>query len=143
MSDWREKEVKRWHAAVVTLGILLLCIWLLLASGCKVIEKEVPVVVEHTSTQRTTDIVRDTLMMRDSVYHYVQGDTLRIERWHYTTRVEVVERTDTLRDSIPVITEVATTKEVAKPMAWWQKLFIGIGLVALGFVGYKTVKFFS
>lgn len=143
MSDWKHKEIKEWHAIAVMFATLLLCIWLLLASGCKVIEKEVPVVVNHTTTEHLSDIVRDTLLMRDSVFHYIKGDTVRVERWHYTTRVEVVNRTDTVRDTIPTVAEVATIREVPKPMPWWQKTLIGLGSIFICFIGFKIVRFFS
>lgn len=108
-----------------------------LLSGCKTTEvvKEVPVVVEHTTTQHHTDIVRDTLLMRDSVYHYIKGDTTIIERWHHVVDVNKMIRTDTIHDTIPKV--VTATKVVTKtePRAvqWWQVAAI---LAAFGAVIY-------
>lgn len=108
-----------------------------LLSGCKTTEvvREVPVVVEHTTTQHHTDIVRDTLLMRDSVYHYVQGDTVIIERWHHVVDVNNMIHTDTIHDTIPKV--VTATKVVTKtePRAvqWWQVAAI---LAAFGVVIY-------
>lgn len=110
---------------------------LLLAVSCKTryITQEVPVVVEHTTTNNHTEWRTDTLYHKDSVYVYQQGDTLRevryIERWRY--RDVVV--TDTLRDSVPVVTEVVRTefREVNK-IHWWQKILMwcgGIGLAVI------------
>lgn len=119
------------------IAIVLGLIACALLSGCKTTEvvREVPVVVEHTTTQHHTDIVRDTLMMRDSVYHYVQGDTTIIERWHNTVKVERINKTDTIRDTIPKV--VTTTKVITKtePRAvqWWQVAAI---LAAFGVVIY-------
>ena len=82
--------------------------------GCspKVVTQEVPVVVEHTSVQHRTDVVRDTLVMRDSVYHYVQGDTVCIERWHHSIAVNKVIVADTIRDTIPRVVTVTRTERV-------------------------------
>lgn len=102
---------------------------------------EVPVVVtqEHTVESVKIDHVRDTLIQRDSIFHFVQGDTVRIERWHYTQGVTNKFKTDTLHiyDSIPypvetvrekVVTEI---KEVPRPFSWWQKTLMGAGGLAL------------
>lgn len=122
------------------------CLLITLA-GCKAhrevqIERvEVPVVVtqDHTVESVKIDHVRDTLIQRDSIFHFVQGDTVRIERWHYTQGVTNIFKTDTLHiyDSIPypvetvrekVVTEI---KEVPRPFSWWQKTLMGAGGLAL------------
>lgn len=107
---------------------------LLLLVGCKTqfVEVEKPVVVEHTSVQHHTDIVRDTLIMRDSVYHLIKGDTLVIERWHYTTQVNKVVVADTVRDSIPIIKEVKVPVEVERQMTKWEKTKMDMGGLAIG-----------
>jgi len=114
---------------------------------------EVPVVVtqEHTIESVKIDHVRDTLIQRDSIYHYVQGDTTIIERWHHTQGQTIVTRVDTLHifDSVPYPVTTTQIKEVTKVqevnvLKWWQKLFIAIGgiaIVALGLFGaYKIGK---
>ena len=135
--------------APIAMGFLLgalACLLITLAS-CKAqrevqIERvEVPVVVtqEHTVESVKIDHVRDTLIQRDSIFHFVQGDTVRIERWHYTQGVTNIFKTDTLHiyDSIPspvetvrekVVTEI---KEVPRPFSWWQKTLMGAGGLAL------------
>ena len=123
--------------------LLAICIglwicWLL--SGCspKVIEIEKPVIVEQTHTQHHTDIVRDTLVWRDSVYHFVKGDTVVIEKWHHTVRIERVGISDTLRDTIPRIVTVTETRIVEKNvLRWWQKVLMWAGIV--GIVGVLVV----
>ena len=114
---------------------------------------EVPVVVtqEHTIESVKIDHVRDTLIQRDSIYHYVQGDTTIIERWHHTQGQSIITRVDTLHiyDSVPYPVTTTQIKEVTKVqevnvLKWWQKLFIAIGgiaIVALGLFGaYKIGK---
>lgn len=124
-----------WWVAMLV-GILL-CM-LISLSGCKTryVTQEVPVVVEHTNVQHHTDIVRDTLLMRDSVYHYIQGDTTIIERWHTIYKVEKVAIADTIRDSIPVVTEVKVTevKEVNK-LHWWQSALMWLGGILAVLIG--------
>jgi hypothetical protein len=110
-----------WWCAM--LAGLLLCLVITMLAGCspRVVTQEVPVVVEHTTTQHHTDIVRDTLLMRDSIYHFVQGDTCIIERWHHSIAVNKMIVTDTVRDTVPVVTEVKVTefREVNR-VRWWQ-----------------------
>jgi hypothetical protein len=115
---WRG-EINEWHAIGLSLLLMATAIVLLVLSGCKVVEREVPVVVEHTHHTASVDVQRDTLLQRDSIYHFVQGDTLRVERWHYTTRVEVVERRDTVRDTIPQVVTVTEVRTKADGRVWW------------------------
>lgn len=98
----------------VLLGIVLGMLICALIGGCspRIVEVERPVVVEQTHTQTHTDIVRDTLIWRDSVYHYVQGDTVRIERWHHVANVSKMIVTDTIRDTIPKVVTVTRTERV-------------------------------
>lgn len=125
--------------------------------GCKgtktITERvEVPVVVtqEHTIESVKIDHVRDTLIQRDSVYHYIQGDTVRIERWHYVqgttnvVRVDTVHKTDSVQ--VPVVTTQTIEKrvEVPRPLSWWQKTLMIIGgsslIALLLLIAYKTRK---
>lgn len=117
--------------------LLAICIglwvcWLL--SGCspRIVEVEKPVIVENTHTQHHTDIVRDTLVWRDSIYHYVKGDTVVIEKWHNTVRIERVGISDTLRDTIPRIVTVTETRIVEKNvLRWWQSALMWSGVAFL------------
>ena len=131
--------------SLLSVGKVLLAIvlglwvcWLL--SGCspRIVEVEKPVIVENTHTQHHTDIVRDTLVWRDSVYHFVKGDTVVIERWHHTERIERVGISDTLRDTIPKVVTVTETRIVEKNvLRWWQKVLMFAGIV--GIVGVLVV----
>lgn len=118
----------------VLLAILLglwIC-WLL--SGCspKVVEVDRPVIIEQTHTATHTDIVRDTLVWRDSVYHYVQGDTVIIEKWHQVTQVNRFVVSDTVRDTIPrVVTVTQTQIREVNRLRWWQTALCWVGAVAL------------
>ena len=110
---------------------LALC-WLIGGCSPRIVEVEKPVIVEQSHTATHTDIVRDTLIWRDSVYHYVQGDTCIIERWHHTTRVERVGITDTLRDTIPRIVTVTETRvREINVLRWWQKVLMAAGIIGI------------
>lgn len=120
-------------AGVALLGILLgllACLALSLLVGCspRIVTQEVPVLVEHTTEHRSTDIVRDTLIMRDSVWHYVQGDTVRIERWHHVANVSKMIKTDTIRDTVPrVVTVTRTEVHEVNRLRWWQRALMWVG----------------
>jgi hypothetical protein len=126
---------------------ILACLFLsLMLSGCKagkvVTEREeVPVVVtqEHHTESVRVDIVRDTIHQRDSIYHYIKGDTTIIERWHYMQGTTKATKVDTLRiyDSVPypvTVTKETTQIKEVNALRWWQKLFIAIGGVSLIFL---------
>lgn len=128
--------------------LLAICIglwvcWLL--SGCspRIVEIEKPVIVENTHTQHHTDIVRDTLVWRDSVYHFVKGDTVVIEKWHHTERIERVGISDTLRDTIPKVVTVTETKiREVNVLRWWQSALMWAGVVFLLGTGLFIFKKF-
>ena len=123
--------------------LLLPILLLLLAASCKTryVTKEVPVVVEHTTERNHTEWRTDTLFHKDSVFVYQQGDTLRevryVERWRYRDRVVA----DTVRDSVPVVTEIVREVEVTAPLTWWQSTRLHIGEVALMILGAAIVYY--
>ncbi len=125
---------------------LLICLVITCCVGCKphkqvvteYVEQPVVVTQEHHTESVRVDIVRDTIHQRDSIYHYIKGDTTIIERWHYYTNNNQAIRVDTLIkvDSVQVPVEVVRVKEVAKVeevnrLKWWQRLLMGIGGLAL------------
>lgn len=136
---------------------ILPILYLVLLCGChgtKTITDrvEVPVVVtqEHTIESMRINHVRDTLVQRDSIYHYVQGDTVRIERWHYlqgttnVVRVDTVQVTDSVQ--VPVVTTQTIERQVEVPrtLSWAQKtlmIFGGVSMIAvLLLIAYKNRK---
>lgn len=138
---------------------LLICLVISLCASCKpqkelqVERVEVPVVVtqEHTIESVKIDHIRDTLIQRDSVYHYIKGDTIVIERWHHTQGTTTTTRVDTLHiyDSIPYPVEtthetIVTKIQEVNILKWWQKALMvcgGIALVVFGFlIAYKIGK---
>lgn len=150
MNDDSDNTVVRGRSElIVGFGLGMLACLLISLCGCKsgyeVIRQEVPVVVtqeKHTESVKV-DIVRDTITQRDSIYHYIKGDTTIIERWHYLQGTTKATKVDTLHiyDSVPypVTTEKVTTqiKEV-NVLRWWQKVLITIGGIALIVAGLFT-----
>ena len=123
------RDVGRVLVAIV-LGMVV-C-WLMGGCSPRIVEVEKPVIVEQTHTQTHTDIVRDTLIWRDSVYHYVQGDTVRIERWHHSVAVNKVIVADTIRDTIPrIVTVKETVVQEVNRLHWWQKVLMTAGIIGI------------
>ena len=158
--DFDNATVKGCSELIVAFALgLLICLVISLCASCKPqkelqIERvEVPVVVtqEHTIESVKIDHIRDTLIQRDSIYHYIKGDTTIIERWHHTQGQSIITRVDTLHiyDSVPYPVTTTQIKEVTKVeevnvLRWWQKLLMGIGglsLVVFALLGaYKIGK---
>ena len=147
------KQPKDGFSVLVLLAIILsICVLSTFCSSCKTkyITTEVPVVVhERDSIYKINTLqIHDTLMMRDSVYHYVKGDTTIIERWHQLQAVNHISRIDTVTQiqykEVPVTITKTETVEVEKKLSWFQKLFITLGKIVLGIFGiwgvWKIIK---
>ena len=122
------------HLVVGLLVLLLLC-------GCKTIRvtEQVPVVVEHTTTNNHTEWRTDTLYHKDSVYIYQQGDTLREYHERVIYKDKNVYVTDTVYESKPEPYEVVRKVAVDKPLTWWQRTRIHVGEVALLVLGAAAI----
>ena len=115
--------------------------------GCKSWHKvvEVPVYV-HDTTYKTKEVHDSTYIDR---WHtiYQNGDTVRMR--DSIVMYKYLIKTDTAYKyvEVPVTTTVTETVEVKRPLSWWQKTFIGIGVVSLltllGIVVWKTHKWWS
>ena len=142
----------------IVAGLFLGAIFCLIISLCSCkpvkevqierVEVPVPIVQEHTIESVKIDHIRDTLIQRDSVFHQIKGDTVLIERWHYTQgsvnviRVDTLVKTDSVQVPVEVVRESVKTeiKEVNK-LTWAQKTLMGIGGIAILagaiFIAYK------
>lgn len=119
---------------------------LLLAMMCSCRTQYVPVETVRIEEREKLKIERDSIHVHDSIYIYLQGDTVYEERWK--TIYKEVFRTDTFfitkTDSINHIVEVE------KPLTKWQqtKMDVGAGvlyavpiLIAVGlFLLYRKLK---
>lgn len=127
---------------------LLLVVFIVLATACS---RKVYLPVEHTVYR--TDTLRlmqqrvDSIFFRDSISLTQHGDTILIEK--YRDRYKYINRTDTVykahTDSVAVKEPypVEVIKEVTKPLAWWQKtlMWLGVAFFALlTFVAYRLFR---
>ena len=112
--------------------------------GCKAVKEtvEVPVYVHDT-----TQTVRE---LHDSIYidrwhtEYQKGDTIYItdEVTKTVTKIKI----DTAYKYVekPVTISKTETVEVKKPLTWWQKTLMGMGVVGLmglmGLIGWRILK---
>ena len=109
-----------------------------LFSSCKSVEY-VPVIEHHTDTLIQTNVQRDSVYVHDSTFVYVNGDTVRIEKWHTRWRDREVHDTlyqavhDSIQQPYPVI------KEVPAELTWWQHFRISLANILLWVVGIVAV----
>ncbi len=116
----------------------------ILLSGCKSIKQTVEVPVYIHDTTQTVREVHDSTYIDRWHTEYQKGDTIYItdEVTKIVTKIQV----DTAYRYVekPVTVSKTETVEVKKPLSWWQKTFIGIGVVSLlallGLVVWKTKK---
>lgn len=106
----------------------------------------VPVENTHTSETEKHNVERDSIHVHDSVYIYMQGDTVFDVRWKtiykeiFRTDTFIVEKTDTIN----------TIVEIEKKLTKWQQTKMDIGggvmyavpiLIAVGlFILYRKLK---
>lgn len=137
---------------IVIAIIFSLVVLLLSLCSCKTQYKvvEVPRVVTQTNVEHRTNIVRDTLLRRDSVIIVQRGDTVYHETWHHLQAINRTYIADTVRDTIPQIVTVTKTevKEVEKKLTKWQRIKMNLGgwmlaavaLFLLGGAVYGIIK---
>ena len=140
-----KQDLKNVLRVLVAIVLGMVVCWLVGGCSPRIVEIEKPVVVEQTHTQTHTDIVRDTLIWRDSVYHYVQGDTVRIERWHHVANVSKMIVADTIRDTIPsIVTVKETVVQEVNRLHWWQEVLMTVGIIGiialLLYAGTKSLR---
>lgn len=126
---------------------IIACAMMTLCTGCKSVETVV-VKEQHTDTLMITKHQRDSVWMHDSIHVTEKGDTVRIEKWHTKYIEKAVHDTlyQSKRDSIPYPVEV--TKEVEKPLTWWQqtRLYLAnivlclLAVVAIIYIGKRHLK---
>lgn len=123
--------------------LLSVCLMIVSCRGVKY----VPVETVKTDSVYVNKVQRDSIRLQDSIFVFVKGDTVRIEKYKYLYRDRVVVDTvykaqcDTIRVPYPV----------EKPLTRWQKWKLDLGgfamaaiaiavLVVVGRVVYKLKK---
>ena len=151
---YKQNTGDSWKMLVFIILTMLCFLLFAIMTSCKTryITQEIPVIVHDKDSIVSVQHyhTHDTLMMRDSVFTIIQGDTIRIERWHTLQSINNVVKVDTLWRDRAVEKPVTITKTEIKEtnhLNWWQKSLAWIGgiLLALGagFGGFKIWKFFS
>ena len=116
----------------------------LLLTGCKSWQKVVEVPVYIHDTTKTVSEVHDSTYIDRWHTIYQKGDTVFVTETEIQYRERVKVDTAYKYVEKPVEVTVTETVEVKKPLNWWQKTFIGIGvasmLALIGMVIWKTRK---
>lgn len=111
--------------------------------GCKATKviEQVPVYVHDTAYQ--TKEVHDSVFVEKEKIVETKGDT--VYETKTITKTKTVTRTDTAYKVIerPITVTQTETAEVEKPLRWWQKGLMWMGLVGLmGFMGWIGIKIY-
>lgn len=119
-----------------TIVIILMLIILTSFIGCTT-TKYVP--IESIKTEYRTKVEKDTLIIKDSIFHKEKGDTIYIEK--YKTIYKTINKNDTLiiNDTIPIIQEVEVIKEVNR-LKDWQIILMVLGGAMVAVIGYKICR---
>ena len=119
-------------------GLLLLTL-----VGCKTVKviEQVPVYVHDTAYQ-TKEVHDSTYIDR---WHTIiqKGDTIFVT--DEVTKIKYVTKTDTAYKVVekPVVVSKTETVEVERPLRWWQKMFMYMGLVGLmALIGWIVLKIY-
>ncbi len=119
------------------------CLLLLTLVGCKTVKviEQVPVYVHDTAYQ--TKEVHDSTYIDRWHTIYQKGDTVFDTKT--ITITKTLTRTDTAYKVVekPVIVSKTETVEVERPLRWWQKMFMYMGLVGLmALIGWIALKIY-
>lgn len=142
-SRGRDMGAGLWLAII----FITLCLVMAFTSCTRKVYLPVEKTVYRTDTLRTTTQRTDSIFVHDSISYVQKGDTVLIEkfrdRFRYINLSDTVyqSKTDSIRVSEPYPVEVI--KEVPKPLAWWQKTLIWLGVAffaLLAFVVYRVLR---
>ena len=109
-------------------SVVALC---LLFTGCKCLKQTVEVPVYIHDTTKTVKEVHDSTFI--DLWHtvYQKGDTIFVT--DEVTKIVTKIKIDTAYRYVekPVTVSKTETVEVKKPLSWWQKTFIWVGVISL------------
>lgn len=116
----------------------------ILLSGCKGLKQTVEVPVYVHDTAYLAKEVHDSIYIDRWHTEYQKGDTIYItdEVTKTVTKIKI----DTAYKYVekPVTISKTETVEVEKPLTWWQKTLMGMGVVGLmgliGLIGWRILK---
>jgi hypothetical protein len=118
---------------------LMMVAAMVLLAGCKTVY--VPVETVRTDTLMVAHIVTDSVWVwnHDSIVINQQGDTVRIERWHWRDRWRDRVTRDTVYKSR--VDSVTVTREVEKPLTKIQRARLHLANIVLVMLGMVAVFF--
>ena len=108
--------------------ILLLSVSLLLLAGCKTAAPLISVPRNDSIVIRDR-FVRDSIIVRDSIFVRLKNDTVFIDRWHNLWRDRTVATTDTVYKDKEVLVQLPPERYV--PWLYRVALYVCIALVLL------------
>ena len=120
-------------------SVVALCLML---AGCKAVKQTVEVPVYVHDTTYVAKEVHDSTFIDRWHTEYQKGDTIFIT--NEVTKIVTKIKTDTACKYIerPVTVSKTEIVEVEKPLSWWQKTFVWIGVLCLiGIVLWLVWKF--
>lgn len=112
--------------------------------GCKAVKETVEVPVYIHDTTQTVRELHDSIYIDRWHTEYQKGDTIYIT--DEVTKIVTKIKIDTAYKYVekPVTISKTETVEVKKPLTWWQKTLMGIGVVGLmgliGLMGWMVLK---
>lgn len=130
---------------------LLIVMLLFLCIACKTttkyVEVEVPVEIEKVRVEYQNKLYKDSIFIHDSIDRYVSGDTVYQLKYQYIykymNRVDTVYKTDSIQVPVEIkSTQIETvTKEVEKPLHWYQSVLMYLGFGCIAILIFLIVRF--
>lgn len=112
--------------------------------GCKAVKETVEVPVYIHDTTQTVRELHDSIYIDRWHTEYQKGDTIYITDEVTKIVTKIVRDTAYKYVEKPVTISKTETVEVKKPLTWWQKTLMGIGVVGLmglmGLIGWRILK---
>ena len=112
----------------------IVCVLLLI--GCRSVEY-VPYAVPSVQTEYRDRLVRDSVVLHDSIHVKERGDTVWMERWHTAYCDRTVRDTVVRTDSIPA------PYPVERELGRWEQMKVGYGGGAIGVVAVMVFAVFG
>jgi len=118
--------------------ILILCLILFFATGCRSVQ---PVIVERVKIEYMDRLRIDSVYNRDTVNIYERGDTVYLQTIKWRERFKIDTVSVVRIDSIPYPVEVI--REVNRPTKWqrWRLTLLNIiGGLIIAYVAFRVGK---
>ena len=133
LEEWNRRQIARGGCGLPVAAVIIAALVLAL-TGCKA-TRTVTVERVRTDTIYQTRTEHDSIYVSDSIHESERqlGDTVLLTRERWRTKYVERLRRDTVishvTDTVPVPVEV--TREVARPLTWWQRTRIAVGNMVL------------